>query len=99
MNAIQIFSFEIFVYNFLSKISEEILKLNNAKANISAIYGRTNGSNIENSIDLTLNLPNVSNSEEYVKELQTDKNIQKIIKSFTIDEAMGKNSLRKFNIK
>lgn len=99
LSAVQTKAFETLVYNFLPKISDEILKLNNAKANISAIYGRTNGSNIENSIDLTLNLPNVSNSEEFVKALQTDKNIQKIIKSFTIDEAMGKNSLRKFNIK
>lgn len=99
LNAAQTKAFETLVYNFLPKISDEILKLNNAKANVSAIYGRSNGSNIENSIDLTLNLPNVSNSEEFIKALQTDKNIQKIIKSFTIDEAMGKNSLRKFNIK
>ena len=101
LNATQTAAFEKLVYDFLPKISDEIGKLNNLKNVTSAIYNRANNNNstIENSIDLTLNLPNVKNGDDFIKTLQTDKNIQKIIRSFTIDEAMGKNSLRKFNVK
>lgn len=101
LNATQTAAFEKLVYDFLPKISDEIGKLNNLNNVTSAIYNRANNNNstIENSIDLTLNLPNVKNGDDFIKTLQTDKNIQKIIRSFTIDEAMGKNSLRKFNVK
>ena len=100
LSAQQTKAFETLVYNFLPKMSDELNRVGNLKTNASAIYNRGGGtSNIENSIDLTVTLPNVQNGADFVKALQTDKNVQKIIKSFTIDEAMGKNSLRKFNIK
>ena len=99
LNATQTKAFEQLVYSFLPQISEELGKLDNIKTNASAINGRGMNSKVENSIDLTLNLPNVTNGDDFVKTLQTDKAVQKIIRSFTIDEAMGKNSLRKFNIK
>lgn len=99
LNATQTKAFEQLVYSFLPQISEELGKLDNIKINASAINGRGMNSKVENSIDLTLNLPNVTNGDDFIKTLQTDKAVQKIIRSFTIDEAMGKNSLRKFNIK
>lgn len=100
LSAQQTKAFETLVYNFLPKMSDELSRVSNLRANASAIYNRGNGtSSIENSIDLTVTLPNVQNGSDFVKALQTDKNVQKIIKSFTIDEAMGKNSLRRFNIK
>ena len=99
LSATQTKAFETLVYDFLPKMSDELNRVGNLKANASAIYGKGNTSNIENSIDLTVTLPNVTSGEDFVRALQTDKNVQKIIKSFTIDEAMGKNSLRKFNIK
>ena len=53
-------------------------------------------SNISNDISLNLSLPNVSNANDFVKAIQTNRTLQQVIKAITIDEAMGKNTLSKF---
>ena len=52
--------------------------------------------NITNDISLNLSLPNVSNANDFVKAIQTNRTLQQVIKAITIDEAMGKNTLNKF---
>ena len=73
--------------------------LNLAKLpNTSAINGVNYTDNSEKNITMNFNLPNVSNGQDFVDFLKTKK-AQNIIQSYTIDEALGKNSLNKFKHK
>ena len=49
-------------------------------------------------VNLTLNLPNVTNSDEFVDFLKSKK-AQNVIQSYTTDLAIGKNSLSKYKYK
>ena len=49
-----------------------------------------------NSFNMTLNLPNVQNYEEFKYALQHDSGFEKMIKAMTVDRMFGASSLKKY---
>lgn len=96
LSATQTRAWESLVNNFLPHVSEEMSKLQS----VSELneYGNKIGgtSNIDNKVSLNISLPNVNNSSDFIKAIQTDKSLQGVIKAITIDEALGKNTLTKY---
>lgn len=94
LNATQTKAFETLVNDFLPDVSKELEKLR--AFNLDGVTNKSMNSNISNDISLNLSLPNVSNANDFVKAIQTNRTLQQVIKAITIDEAMGKNTLSKF---
>ena len=46
--------------------------------------------------NVTFNLPNVQNTDDFIKEMAMNKKFEKIVCAMTIDRVMGKNSLAKY---
>lgn len=53
----------------------------------------TTSNNMNGDIVMNFNLPNVKDSKDFLRVIQTDKAVQKAIQSAALDSAMGKNSL------
>ena len=94
LNATQTKAFETLVNDFLPDVSKELEKLR--ALSLDGVTNKSMNSNISNDISLNLSLPNVSNANDFVKAIQTNRTLQQVIKAITIDEAMGKNTLSKF---
>ena len=47
-------------------------------------------------INLTLDLPNVTDSESFIKEMQSNSRMRKVVQQAVLDEVVGKGN---FNIK
>lgn len=94
LNATQTKAFETLVNDFLPDVSKELEKLR--AFSLDDVTNKSMNSNISNDISLNLSLPNVSNANDFVKAIQTNRTLQQVIKAITIDEAMGKNTLSKF---
>lgn len=94
LNATQTKAFETLVNDFLPDVSKELEKLR--AFSLDDVTNKSINSNISNDISLNLSLPNVSNANDFVKAIQTNRTLQQVIKAITIDEAMGKNTLSKF---
>lgn len=94
LNATQTKAFETLVNDFLPDVSKELEKLR--AFSLDGVTNKSMNSNISNDISLNLSLPNVSNANDFVKAIQTNRTLQQVIKAITIDEAMGKNTLSKF---
>ena len=94
LNATQTKAFETLVNDFLPDVSKELEKLRSFS--LDDVTNKSMNSNISNDISLNLSLPNVSNANDFVKAIQTNRTLQQVIKAITIDEAMGKNTLSKF---
>lgn len=57
-----------------------------------------NSSSVVNQFDnLTFNLPNVQNTDDFIKEMARSKKFEKMICAMTIDRVMGGSSLAKYN--
>lgn len=54
--------------------------------------------NIKNDIQMSITLPNVTNYEEFVTQLQADKKFEKLVQQMTIGTALGNNSLSKYKL-
>lgn len=63
--------------------------------NANRSNGATGGT-VNNDITLNLALPNVTDVDGFISELQTNKRFERVIQAMTIDTAMGKNSLSKY---
>lgn len=91
----------------LAKSGEEVLsleKLSLAKdmtsklvdfAKYQSILKPANSGSVENNIQMSITLPNVTNYNEFVNQLQKDKRFEKIVQAISVDSVMGKNSLNK----
>ena len=91
----------------LSKIDKlkETLKLVNPTPNIKPfepfnIPVRTQniGNNID-SVQMEINLPNVTNYEEFKSNLIKDRQFEKVIQTMTFGNALGGNTLNKYRIR
>lgn len=56
-------------------------------------------SNVNNDINVTFNLPNVTNSDEFIRELQTNPKMEKLIQEMTLGQLNGGNTLKKRGIR
>lgn len=61
--------------------------------NVSAIKGMTYADNSENNVTFNFNLPNVTDSNTFLKEIQNNKKVQQAIQSVTVGRIMNGNSL------
>lgn len=52
-----------------------------------------------NDVDLTFNLPNVTNSAEFIRELQSNPKFEEIIQKMTLGRANGRGTLHKYSTK
>lgn len=62
---------------------------------LSSYASGYSGGNISNDIQMNITLPNVTDYNSFVTQLQSDKRFEKIIQSMTTDRMLGKNSLNK----
>ena len=58
----------------------------------------TRQNTISNDIQLTIELPNVQNYEQFKYALQHDKQFEKVVQAMTTERAAGGSSLKKYNI-
>ena len=59
-----------------------------------------NSSSVVNQFDnLTFNLPNVQNSDDFIKEMAKNKKFEKMVCAMTIDRIRGGSSLAKYKYK
>lgn len=64
--------------------------------NFNGYIPRGNNGNVNNGdISVNINLPNVTDYNSFVTQLQTDKRFEKIVQQMTIGNALGGNSLTK----
>ena len=54
---------------------------------------------VNNDVVLNIALPNVQNTTDFINELKTNKQFEKVIQAMTIGNAMGNNSLNKMRIR
>lgn len=71
----------------------------NFKLNIPSIPSTLNGNTFNNDMSFEINLPNVTNYEQFIYTMQRDKRFEKIVQSMTTSRVIGKSSLNKFTIK
>lgn len=57
------------------------------------------GGMIQNSVDLTVNLPNVTNYDEFVTRMQHDNKVQKMFQDMTVGQLAGKGSFARMKYK
>lgn len=69
---------------------------NSLLQNQDLIKNSTTGT-INNQNDITINLPNVTNYEQFKAEMKKDGKLQSWMQEITFGQAIGKNSLRKNN--
>ena len=79
-----------------AKFIAEQLRLANLAAQVGT---QTRDSNIQNSIDLDIILPNVSNYNEFMNAARSDPKFEKLIQAMTTDRLAGKGSYTKNSIK
>ena len=51
----------------------------------------------DSNVDITFNLPNVTNSDDFIRTLQKSKKFEQIVQSMTIGQLKGKGTLNKYN--
>jgi hypothetical protein len=86
-------------WQIASSMVDKLLDFSTIQPNTNAIRGMTYANNSENNITMNVTLPNVTNYNEFVNQLQKDKRFEKIVQSMTIDQAVGGNSLSKHKYK
>ena len=52
--------------------------------------------NVSNDIQMSITLPNVTNYDQFVSEMQKDSRVEKLIQNIAFSKALGKNSLNKY---
>lgn len=57
------------------------------------------GANVNNSIDMEIVLPNVSNYNDFMNSARSDPKFEKLVQAMTIDRVAGRNAKQKNNIK
>lgn len=92
LSAVQTKAFENLVY-------QQLPELMNLKMNVSAIPKQNVNTNINNDMNVTFNLPNVTDPQSFMKELQGNKQFERLIQSMTLDQLNGKNGLSKNKFK
>ena len=62
-----------------------------------SLDGNTNVENRINLDNLNINLPNVTNYEEFIAAAKSDKRFERLVQAVTIDRIAGKSSFRKYS--
>ena len=68
------------------------------KENVIPNIQTSSGESIVNNIQMDFNLPNVTNSEQFIYELKTNPKVEQIIQEMTLGQVNGRGKLRKYTI-
>ena len=71
----------------------------NLTVSLPNVTTNSSGGSVENNIHMSLSLPGVSNYQEFVTQLQSDKKFEKMIVDVTSSALTGSNSLSKYRHK
>lgn len=92
LSAQQTRAYDDFVYKTLPSIQAQF-------GNVAKNGIQSGGGTVNSTMDVTFNLPNVTDTNTFMKELQSNKKFEKLVQSMTIDRLVGKNSLSKNKIR
>jgi hypothetical protein len=85
------------LFNFANDPSEFIRNNLNMFDHTSGITNKhCVGSTYNNDMDIRIELPNVTNYEEFKYAMQHDKSFEKIVRAMTVDKMFGGSSLKKY---
>ena len=59
-------------------------------------HQQTIGSTYDNDFSIQIELPNVTNYEQFKYAMQHDKGFEKMVRSMTVDKMFGGSSLKKY---
>lgn len=90
LSASQTKAFEQLVYDILPTL---VGQFNNVPK------GTMRSGNVNTTMNVTFDLPNVTNAESFMKELRGNKKFERLVQSMTIDQIAGKGQLSKNRIK
>lgn len=90
LSAPQTKAFEQLVYDILPTL---VGQFNNVPK------GAVRSGNVNTTMNVTFDLPNVTNAESFMKELRGNKKFERLVQSMTIDQIAGKGQLSKNRIK
>lgn len=94
LSAKQTSAFEKLVDEYLPSM-EEMFKAQSGFGQMAKQINANNNLNVTSDIDLTFNLPNVQNTEDFINEMQNNKKFEQLVQHMAYDSVMGKSSLRK----
>ena len=92
LNAQQTKAFESLVYGLLPSLSENMNKISSTNISGRSIGDVTVG-------DIHFELPNVTDTQSFMRELQNNKKFEKLVQSMVLDPLNGKGALNKKRIK
>lgn len=93
LNAQQTKAFEQLVYDYLPLIKDQFL--NNSGIGMLNKQLSLNPSEINGNIEMNFNLPNVTDADGFIKQLQSDSRFERIVQHMVFDGLSGKGNLRK----
>ena len=96
---------EVLSLEKIQKLGQSFQMMNPVIDNVKALVKTTpfvprqnvGGNNIDK-VQMEINLPNVTNYDDFKSELIKDKQIEKFVQNVTFGNALGKNSLNKYRI-
>lgn len=66
---------------------------------IASMRESTSGSTSIDNMNISFTLPNVTNYDEFLDKMRTDKRAERLVQALSVDKLnKGNNSLRKYNI-
>lgn len=95
LNAQQTSAFEEFIYKQLPELSDLLGSFDSSGLSTGGEYNKT----VNADVNVSISLPNVQNASDFIDGLKSNKNFEKLVRSMTIDQLAGKNSLAKNRIK
>lgn len=85
------------IFNFANDPSGFIRDNLNIVNSVSGVpYQKQIGGNYDNDFDIHIELPNVTNYEEFKYAMQHDKGFEKMVRAMTVDKMFGGSSLKKY---
>ncbi len=95
LSAQQTSAFEEFIYKQLPELSDLLGSFDSSSVSTGGEYVQT----VNADVNVSISLPNVQNATDFINELKSNKNFEKLVQSMTVDQLAGKNSLAKNRIK
>lgn len=83
----------------MNPVLETLTDLNNVLPDFSDVTSNNENSTINNEFKIDFTLPDVTNADEFVNELVTNKKLEQAIQAMTIGRLDGGSSLKKYKYK
>ena len=94
-NATPLFDFLFITSNQTSPETTTFNPYFSKSTNFGNTLNSVGSGNIQNDVSITLDMPNVTDYNTFVTQLQRDTRFENIVKAMTVDQLSGKNTLTK----